>query len=338
VVAEVVGDPAVEAVLAAIGADDPGLAEAALAGFDALTWGEGLDAVTGHGLADFLWYQLPVKWMCGLAEKQRVAAALGLLFTRLGRPRYAAMCTAPATAEILTAYDQRGRAAGLRAYRAALAATGVQPPDIPGLVEWGSLLGTEEASAYWSASVTLEQAIDAGDLRPGAPGWRTAARQVTTRFLDSPRDEVTGATWLQWLHTERLQRWTESRGPARARLAGDLADRLTTPQPAPAGAVSNLAPLRWLLDHAAAGAPLTQNRHPRPRPGRRGLQPVRLADRRQPPLGVRHRRAVDAARTGRLDAGRAPLRAAAAAVGHRQDRARPARPAAAGQARLGGRG
>jgi len=256
--AESTGYPAVDLALADITARSPEAAEAALAGFEALTWGEGPDAITGHGLADFLWYQLPLKWMCDLDDKQRVAAALGDLFARLGQPRYAALCASVTTTDILAAYEQDGEAAGLKAYRAALIATGYAPPDIPNLIDWGSVMGTEEASAYWSASVALEHAINAGEFKPGKAGWRKTAQRITTEFLHSPRDEVTGATWLQWMNTERLQRWADSRGRTRRKLAGALADQLTNPALAPIDAARHLAPVQWLLDHAAAGAPLTQ--------------------------------------------------------------------------------
>jgi hypothetical protein len=94
-------------------------------------------------------------------------------------------------------------------------------------------MGTEEAAAYWSASAALEMAIAAGKLRPGTPGWRRTAAHITARFLGSVHDDTTGTTWLQWVHTERLQRFAESRGPARARL----------PNPSPTSS-SNRCPYR----------------------------------------------------------------------------------------------
>jgi hypothetical protein len=219
-VSSVPSEQVVDVALAALEAVDHDAAQAARAAYGSLTFGEGLQAITGHGVADFLWYQLPTKWLCDLDEKLFLAAALGELFTRLGMPRYAAMCTADTTAEIITAYERRGRAAGLTEYRAALAASGLQSPDLPGVLVWGSVMGAEEASAYWSVSAALESAISAGHLRPGTAGWRRTAAQVTAAFLDGVHDETTGSTWLQWVHTERLQRFADSRGPARARLAG----------------------------------------------------------------------------------------------------------------------
>jgi hypothetical protein len=237
---------------------DPELADAARAGFESLTWGEGLGAVTVHGLADFLWYQLPTKWMCDLDEKQLIAAGLGDLFARLGRPRYADMCDSPRTADILATYEHDGSAAGLHAYRAALSATGTRPPDIPDVIEWGSVMGGDEASAYWAVSVALEHAIDSGTLRPGRPGWKKTAVTIARTFLDSPREDLTDTTWLQWVHTERLQLWSESRSELRRRLASTVVNRLIHPATVPEAAERSLAPLRWLLEHAEAGAALTQ--------------------------------------------------------------------------------
>ena len=253
------GDAGVDAALAELAGADPDAAEAARTGFESLTWGQGLTAVTAHSLADFLWYQLPCKWSGDIADKVRIAEALGALFARVERPRYAAMCRSAATVEILAAYEQQGEAAGRKAYRRALSATGVEPPDIPGVLAWGTVMGVDEANAYHGASAVLERAIDAGRLTPGGRGWRTTAGRITRGYLDSLHDDVTGTTWLQWLQTERLQRWTESRGGARARMAGPLGDRLTNPVPAPSDADRYLAPLRWLLDQAAGGAPLTRS-------------------------------------------------------------------------------
>lgn len=256
--AETVDDPVVEAALAELAAVDRDAAAAARAAFDSLTWGEGLDAVTTHGLAEFLWYQLPTKWLVDLDEKLFLAAALADLFTLLERPRYAAMCASPTTTQILTTWDRDGDRAGFKAYRAALTATGTEPPNIPGLFEWGTYMGTDEATAYHATTAALEQSIDAGQLNPGRPGWRKTAEQITRTFLHSPHDDVTGTTWLQWVHAERLQHWADGRGTVWQRLAGAVVDDLIHPVDVPADAEQRLAPVRWLLDHAAAGAALTE--------------------------------------------------------------------------------
>jgi hypothetical protein len=248
----------VDHALADYARQDSAAADAARAAFDWLTAGEGLQAVTTHRLADFLWYQLPVKWDGDVQDKLFVAGALGELFRRLERPRYQSMCTSSTTEEIITAYEFDGDAVALRAYRAALDATGVRPPDIPGLVEWGSVMGTDENDAYWSTSQVLEQAVEAGELRPGTAGWRKTAVRVAAQFLQSPHDDLTGTTWAQWMLAERLENWAMSRSLTRARLANSIVDRLTNPLPPPADTAERLAPVKWLLDHALEGAVLTQ--------------------------------------------------------------------------------
>jgi hypothetical protein len=156
---ETTGDPAVEAALAELATVDRDAAAAARAGFDSLTWGEGLDAVTAHGLAEFLWYQLPTKWMVDLDDKLFLAAALSDLFTRLDRPRYAAMCSSPTTAQILSTWDRDGDTAGFKAYRAALTATGTEPPNITGLFEGtlGNWVNQAKAAAGSSGDGRLSE-------------------------------------------------------------------------------------------------------------------------------------------------------------------------------------
>jgi hypothetical protein len=248
----------VDHALADFARQDSAAADAARTAFEWLAAGEGLGSVTAHRLADFLWYQLPVKWDGDVPEKVFIAGALGELFRRLDRPRYQAMCTSSATEEILTAYEFDGRSVALKAYKAALEATGVRPPDIPGLVDWSSVMGSDENDAYWSTSSILEQAVDSGELRPGAPGWRKTAIKVSAQFLQSPHDDLTGTTWLQWMLAERLEHWSNSRSLTRGRLTGAIMDRLTNPLAPPADAAKRLAPIQWLLDHAFIGAPLTQ--------------------------------------------------------------------------------
>lgn len=257
--ARTTGDPTVDAALAQLAREDPETADAARLGFESLTAGGGLDVVTAHALADLIWYQIPATWPSTAAERRQVVAGLAALFTRLDRHRYAAMCHSAATAKVLASYDEQGRAAGVRAYRSALSASGVQPPDLPGVFSWGEAMGGEEALAYREVSRALERAIDTGELRPGTSGWRQRARDVAAGFLDGPHDDVTGSSWLQWLHTERLQTWAQSNGPLRHSLADAVADALTNAVPPPETAEPTVAPMAWLLGHAADGAPLTSS-------------------------------------------------------------------------------
>ncbi len=255
---ETTGDARVDAAIDRL---SPEVATSARHAFEALTWGQGLEVVTLHGLAEFLWYQLPAKFATGLDYKRSIAAALGVLFAQLELPRYAALCAAPVTDQILVAYEDGGSAATKKIYRAAIEATGVEPPAVPGLFEWGSIMGGEEYAAYREVSVALEAALDTGELKPGVTGWRKTAQKIAARVLDSRHDDVTGTTWLQWVHTERLQHWAETGGAARQRMASAVADSLVHPEPVPPDAAECLAPLQWLLDHAAVGAPLTRDHY-----------------------------------------------------------------------------
>ncbi len=66
-------------------------------------------------------------------------------------PRYAALCTGPITADVLNAY-RAGDETGMLAYRRALDAGGVEPPDLPDLLSWGAVLGVEEHTAFWAVA------------------------------------------------------------------------------------------------------------------------------------------------------------------------------------------
>ncbi|MCK2245416.1 MULTISPECIES: hypothetical protein [unclassified Crossiella] len=252
------GEAAIEAALAELAATNPTMAEDARTAVESLTVGQGLEVLSLHGVADFLWYQLPVKWLSDIEDKRQIAAALGRLFERVGLPRYATICAAPVTATILDTYDQQGESAGLAAYQRALAASGVQPPEVPGLLTWGTMLGTEEASAYWAMTERLELALAAGEYTPGTRGWRSTAQRITAEFLTSGPVELAGGAWLDRIHTERLGSWADSRSAVRTALTGTITNQLLTPVEVPADADHHLAPVHWLLELAAdGGVPLT---------------------------------------------------------------------------------
>jgi hypothetical protein len=228
-------------------------AEAAL---DALTWGEGLQVITQHGLQRFLWHELPRKWAGDLDDKLHIAASLARLLDLVGLPRYAALCRAEQTASILTAYD-RDQREGFIAFQHAEQRSGVSPPDLPELT-WGAVMGPQEATARAAIAAALELAIASGELRPGSRGWRTAQQDTARRPLTVPRRELHDRSWLEEIRSERATEWIRSRSPARDQLIGPLADRVLAPTDAPEGLDQALAPLQWLLDGAAEGLPLTQ--------------------------------------------------------------------------------
>jgi hypothetical protein len=250
----------VDAVLTDLAAADPVSANQAEAAFGALTWGQGLQIVSLRGVQEFLWYELPAKFAVAVDEQLEVAHALGALFDGVGLPRYAEVCRSPVTAGILAAYDTVGRTAGITEYRKALDAGGVEPPDIPGLLAWGGMLGVEEHAAFWSLADHLEVAITAGAYTHGARRWKTAAAEVARGYLTVSRMELGGDSYLDRIHTERSGRWANSRGPRRAELTQAVTPLLTDPPPVPDDAEDHLTQIRWFLKaFAGDGTPLTAN-------------------------------------------------------------------------------
>ncbi|GIH77187.1 hypothetical protein Plo01_36160 [Planobispora longispora] len=229
---------------------EPDYAEHARSAIEWLTGGEPLETITELNVCEFLWYTLPTK--VG-GDRPAVARALGRLLRRGGLERYAALCVAPVTSQILRAYARSGEDAGLAAYQAALDATGVLPPDVPEL-RWSSIMGPEELGAHGACSAALELAIVSGELDPGSSPDR---ERLTRHWLTAPRTELGGDNWLHRVQGERLNRWVLGRGTAWRDLAQPFEVRLHAPIPVPRG--DHLQALRWLLraGRRPGGIPLT---------------------------------------------------------------------------------
>ncbi|WP_371779696.1 hypothetical protein [Streptosporangium subroseum] len=230
-----------------------GLVEAALS---ALTGEDGLEAITALRLCEFLWDTLPTTWL--VDDPERVTTALGRFFTLVGLDRYAGICTSATTGDLLVAYATEGTDAGRDAYRAALHETGLIPPDT-GVLAWGDFSGAEESAAHHAASAAIELAIASGDLRVGARGWEKRRAAVVERHLTALRP---GGSWLERVHAERLATWTRPRNRRRAELCRAVVSQLREPVIAVPGAFTLL---RWLLDKAADGLPLTDRHYIVPR-------------------------------------------------------------------------
>lgn len=255
----------VAAALRALEAADPVAGESARHGWETLTWGGGLESVSLIGLLEFLGYHLPVKGASDTQEHLAVAAAMGDLFERLEYPRYADTCRSKAVRGVLCAYGERGGSAGFAAYRRLIAASGVEPPDTD-LFAWGSVMGLQEACATETVSRALEAALDAGSLSVGRRGWKETAAVLTAATLTDTALGPDGGSWLAAVHHERLETWTRSRSPARGEAATAFAERLAPrlgdgpvrPAAVPDEEADRASgPLRWLLDRATEGAPLT---------------------------------------------------------------------------------
>lgn len=229
------------------------LAEAALG---ALTGEESMENITALRLCEFLWHVLPNTWL--IDDPERVATALGRFFTLVGLDRYAEICASATTRDLLAVHATEGADAGRGVYHAALRETGLIPPDT-GVLAWGVFSDTEENAAYHAGSAAIELAITSGDLQVGARGWEKTRAAVVERHLAAPRP---GGSWLERVHAERLETWTRPRNQRRAELCRAVATQLREPIVPVPGAFPLL---RWLLNKAADGLPLTDRHYIVPR-------------------------------------------------------------------------
>jgi hypothetical protein len=221
-----------------------------------LTAGEGTDMLYQAAVQQFLWFTLPRKFP--RTAWQSVVAGTAALLEQLSLGRYAGIARSEVTCEILEAWDQDD-ASGRRQALAAHVASGVNTPDTA-LVTWGSVMGIDEATAQESVERALEAAIVAGELTPGAQGWKRAAARICDQTLTHPLADPGGQTLLTRLITERVASWITSTHVSEHRRWRDQVSRhLLTPIPSPADMESVIAPMRWLLECAANGTTLTQS-------------------------------------------------------------------------------
>ena len=235
-------ETAVAAALGRLRAEDERVAGDAEAALGSLTWDQGLQAITQHGLQRFLWYELPRKWLTDLEGKLHIAASLGRLLELVGcaATRRSAVGLRPPRCCRRTS-AAIGRA--FRSFRRAQERSGVEPPDLPGpplWFAWAPAIDEQEAGAFFSVAAALELAVAGGELRPGARGWRAAQQAVARRHLATPRPELDGHSWLELVVAERLGGWARSRGEARRALVEPVLPRLAgrplLPLPVPPGA------------------------------------------------------------------------------------------------------
>ena len=251
-------DQEITAALAKLAAQDAGAADDARSALEWIAGEQGLRLVTQERIQAFCWYELPVKWLTSLDDKVRVTGALARALDLLGLPRYAAICRSDTTRAILDAYEastQKGKAA----FRHAAAASGIQPPDLPGF-EWGAAMAVQEASAWSATDAFLELAVVGGDLVPGARGWKARQQELARRYLSTPRAELMGQTLAQLILTERAETWVNlRRSGTRRQILAAVANRLLHPAQLPADAAAHPLPrLSWLLGELDSGIALTQ--------------------------------------------------------------------------------
>jgi hypothetical protein len=248
------GDPAVLEAVGILAAEDPAAASTAAAALGWLTAGGGTARLTQERLQRFLWYDLPLKWSAEPPARRTVASALARVLDLLQLPRYAELCRSEATSNVFAAYEESPEK-GLAAYRQANLDSGIYPLDLPE-IKWGAIMGVEEAKALSSVQEFLELAIAAGDLVPGARGWKARQAKLVRSFLNAPNFQLGGQTPLSVTLTERIQMWLRIEpSETRHRLLSALANRLLHPIELPEGVTDPFPPLTLLLRQLAGGTP-----------------------------------------------------------------------------------
>jgi hypothetical protein len=228
--------------------------------YETLTWGEGPARISREVVQHWLWWQLPTKYLTDeVGYMGRLAGLAGDFFEELGLDGYAAICRSETTAGVHAAFE-RSRSAGVTAMRRAQSGSGIDPPDVAGLL-WGEVMGMEEALARSVAAGELERAIDEGELAVGARGWRARQQEIVSRLLDSDRPSAPGQSWRTVIVTERIGTWVDGatrRSPDLGRMRATVANRLLHPVDPPEGVADRMEPLAWLLEVFGAEQALTQ--------------------------------------------------------------------------------
>jgi len=120
------------------------------------------------------------------------------------------------------------------------------------------VIGDAEHSASRLVSHDLEQAIEAGDLVPGARAWKKQAARIAEASLTMQRLDQRGGTMLGAVCRERAERWAAGYPEARRDLLTPMLTLLDGEVTVPPEVDHCLTPLRWLLEHIGDGATLTQ--------------------------------------------------------------------------------
>jgi hypothetical protein len=209
-----------------------------------------------YDLQVFLWYQLPRKWLIPLDDKRMVAARLGRFLDLVGGRAgdYAGICTSEETMRLLSAWEEDDPGAGSMLWNA-LDASGIEPPDTDAL-EWGSVMGLEEARLRDRVAFELEQALEQGRLRPGERGFKRRRADFVSDWLLRPRAELDGRAAIDLISGERLTGWLGRGSDERRAILAGVAPLLRELEPAEAPGAPEA--LTWLLDAAREGISLTQ--------------------------------------------------------------------------------
>jgi len=250
----------IESALGRIASCDRERAQEARHVYESLTWGDGPQQMTQAVVQNWLWHQLPTKYLTDEpGYLPRLAGVAAELFDVLGLDGYAAICRSASTVEVHAAFD-RSRNDGYAAMRRALDASGIEPPDTDSF-RWGDVMGIEESLARSAVEAALERAIDAGDVVVGGRGWRTRQQAITDTTLDRDHPSQPGQTWRTAVATERIGSWIDEasrRSGELGRLRSRIGNRLLHPIVPPRDVEERMAPVVWLLQRFGSEQALTQ--------------------------------------------------------------------------------
>lgn len=253
-----------EAAIERICARRPDLRFALQLAADILTGGEDedvdVDMIHQAAVQQFLWWELPRK--CPEEDLLLMVDATAELLDELGLTRLAKIARSDTTTAILDAWAVGYDEAAV-AFRKAYESSGVEPPDTD-ILEWGSVMGAEEAMAFDAVERALGEAISSGKLVPGSTGWKSVAKTITEKVLTDPLELPPGQTLAGLVTTERVSNWVNSsRQPLLASWRTSVANRILNPIQAPSNASEIVAPFSWLLELASAkgGALLTASNY-----------------------------------------------------------------------------
>lgn len=250
----------VAAALARIRERDDEFGREAAHVYDTLTWGEGPAQIRRAGVQQWLWYELPTKYLTDEAGYMgRLAATAAVLFDELDLDGYAAVCRSEVTAGVHAAFE-RSDTEGFKAMRKAMEGSGIEPPDLDDFV-WGEVMGMDEALARTAVEHALETAVADGELVVGARGWRGRQREITADVLDGDHPSRPGQSWRTIVITERIGEWVRAasfRSERVGRRRASIANRLLHPIAPPVDVAERMAPVMWVLDVFGDEQALTQ--------------------------------------------------------------------------------
>ena len=214
---------------------------------------EGAFLLRRSDLQLFLWYQLPRKWLVERDDHLAAAERLAGFLDRIGGrgSKYAELCRAPETREMIDAWSRDDPKAGRRLERLLLD-SGVEPPDTSSIA-WSDVMGLVEAEIRDRVRFALEDAIENGHLELGSRGFGRAQAELVDATLRAPGPD--GSTALDAVLDERRASWLRGRSPERAAHVAPVAPLLSAPPAAPDDAAVRDAvdAVRWMLDEATAG-------------------------------------------------------------------------------------